>query len=122
MGKKEQVPALAIFVQGLDPIWSYILAIFENIDPILDKNTERIRKKNIDSTRREKRIKANAKRGGSDPGPWQRAFISVPISQPSSFLPRASACSRRVLMPPRAAVSSFSTVPFLFLGQRHWGK
>ena len=34
-----------------------------NIDPILDKNTERIRKKNIDSTRREKRIKA--KRYGS---------------------------------------------------------
>ena len=46
------------FVRVLGPIWSHILAIFENIDPILDKNTERIRKKNIDSTRREKRIKA----------------------------------------------------------------
>ena len=48
--------------ENIGPIWSHILAIFENIDPIcyfLDKNTERIRKKNIDRTRREKRIKAN---------------------------------------------------------------
>ena len=27
-------------LENIDPIWSYVLAIFENIDPILDKNTE----------------------------------------------------------------------------------
>ena len=57
-------------LENIDPIWSCILVIFENIDPILDKNTERIRKKNIDSTRREKRIKA---KGGGVLTPAARA-------------------------------------------------
>ena len=47
--------------------------MFENID----KNTERIRKKNIDSTGREKRIKANAvpvryERAAERPQGWSK--------------------------------------------------
>ena len=35
-------------MENIDPIWSCILVIFENIDPVLDKNTERIRKNRMD--------------------------------------------------------------------------